>query len=79
MRTATVVFMLLVFIATPATAQEWAEYVDRESGFKVNFPGTPTLAETTWTGSGIRESSIRSQKFLHFLSSAWRSSLRPPK
>lgn len=48
MRTATIVFILLVFIAAPATAQEWAEYVDRENGFKVNFPGTPKVTETTW-------------------------------
>jgi hypothetical protein len=48
MRTSISVFVLLLLISTPAIAQEWDEYVDRESGFKVNFPGMPKVTETTW-------------------------------
>jgi len=29
-------------------AQEWTEYVDRTDGFSVNFPGQPTIRETTY-------------------------------
>ena len=29
-------------------AQEWIEYVDRTDGFSVNFPGQPTIRETTY-------------------------------
>ena len=29
--------------STPAAAQEWAEYVNREQHFSVNFPGQPTI------------------------------------
>src|SRR5689334_24774567 len=48
MRTAIRVFVLLLLVSTFAMAQEWDEYVDRENGFKVNFPGMPKVTETTW-------------------------------
>ena len=32
-----------------ASAQEWDEYVNTTEGFKINFPGTPKVTETTWT------------------------------
>jgi hypothetical protein len=34
--------------ATPAWAQEWTEFVSREDGFMTNFPGTPTVTQTTY-------------------------------
>ena len=33
----------------PATAQEWAEYVALQDGFRMNFPGKPRVTESTWT------------------------------
>jgi hypothetical protein len=33
----------------PASAQDWTEYVSKEDGFGVNFPGQPQVRETTWT------------------------------
>jgi hypothetical protein len=35
-------------MAGPAAAQEWDEYVNIQDGFKINFPGTPKITETTW-------------------------------
>jgi hypothetical protein len=48
MRTAMRVFILVLLVSPFAIAQEWDEYVDRESGFKVLFPGAPKVTETTW-------------------------------
>ena len=31
---------------TPAVAQEWADFVSREDGFKVNFPAARMYATT---------------------------------
>ena len=44
----TVTAALVVFLAVQARAQEWTEFVSREDGFKVNFPGMPALTETTY-------------------------------
>jgi hypothetical protein len=30
-------------------AQDWAEYTSIQDGFRVDFPGTPTITETKWT------------------------------
>ena len=32
----------------PAFAQEWSEFANREDRFTCNFPGQPTVTETTW-------------------------------
>src|SRR5437899_1771952 len=48
MRTAALVLMFLVSVSTPAIAQEWTEFVDRDNGFKLDFPGTPKITDTTW-------------------------------
>jgi hypothetical protein len=48
MRTAVFVGVLIVSTAHLAGAQEWAEYVSTQDGFKINFPGQPKIAETTW-------------------------------
>ena len=33
---------------TPARAQDWIDFVSRDDGFKVNFPGQPTTTQTTF-------------------------------
>ena len=47
MRTTALVFAMLS-VSGPAVAQPWTEYVSTQDGFKVNFPGQPTVTETTW-------------------------------
>lgn len=47
MRTTALVFAMLS-VSGPAVAQQWTEYVNTQDGFKVNFPGQPTVTETTW-------------------------------
>lgn len=39
----------LVLTGAGASAQDWEEYQNIPDGFKVNFPGKPTVTETTWT------------------------------
>jgi len=47
---------LIVFVATasilsasgPVFGQDWIEYANREDRFTCNFPGQPTVSETTW-------------------------------
>ena len=39
----------LVSMAGVASAQEWDQYVSLQDGFRLNFPGTPTITEGTWT------------------------------
>ncbi len=34
--------------AAPARAQSWSEFVSREDGFTVNFPGEPEVLESTY-------------------------------
>ena len=40
--------LLLVAFAGPVSAQDWEEYISRTDGFRVNFPGQPKIAETTY-------------------------------
>ena len=47
MRTIVLVFAMLS-VSGSAAAQQWTEYVNTQDGFKVNFPGQPTVTETTW-------------------------------
>ena len=47
MRTTALVFAMLS-VSGSAVAQQWTEYVNTQDGFKVNFPGQPTVTETTW-------------------------------
>jgi hypothetical protein len=49
MRLRVVVFGLLLLIPRAAHAQEWDEYTSLQDGFRLNFPGTPTITETKWT------------------------------
>ena len=48
MRAVAVVAALLLSMAATASAQEWDEFVSKEDGFKVDFPGTPKVTATTW-------------------------------
>lgn len=43
------VLVLMCGVATPAVAQEWTEYVNREDRFSIVFPGEPQVAQTTYT------------------------------
>jgi len=40
---------LLLALTVPASAQEWADYVSKEDLFTGNFPGQPTVTQTTYT------------------------------
>jgi hypothetical protein len=46
--TAVVSALWILSLAAPALAQEWAEFTNREDGFRVNFPGDPKVAQTTY-------------------------------
>jgi hypothetical protein len=39
---------LVLALSAPALAQEWTEFVSREDRFTANFPGKPTITETTY-------------------------------
>ena len=39
---------LLIMLPGLAAAQEWDQFVSREDGFKIDFPGTPKVAEAPW-------------------------------
>ena len=39
----------LLAVAWPVSAQAWDEYVARQDGFRMNFPGQPRVTEGTWT------------------------------
>ena len=39
----------ILAIPAPAFAQGWSEYASQEDRFTCNFPGEPTVTETTWT------------------------------
>ena len=40
---------LLLVVSSNAFAQEWQEFFSKEERFSCNFPGKPTVTETTWT------------------------------
>jgi hypothetical protein len=48
MRFATVVLASMLFLPSAASAQEWNEYINKEDGFRVGFPGQPTVTNTTY-------------------------------
>jgi hypothetical protein len=50
MRTRAFVFgLLLLSLPWSAAAQEWDEFTSLQDGFRLNFPGKPTVTETKWT------------------------------
>jgi hypothetical protein len=40
---------LVLALSSAALAQEWEEFLSPEERFTCNFPGKPTITETTWT------------------------------
>ena len=48
MRKTAFVLALVLSIPGAAAAQDWDLYTNIQDGFKVNFPGQPQIAETTW-------------------------------
>ena len=48
MRFGIIAAALLCLASAPAAAQEWEEFVSREDGFSMNFPGQPTITSTTY-------------------------------
>ena len=49
MRLTAIVLALVLSVSGSAAAQEWDLYTNIQDGFKVNFPGQPTVTSTTWT------------------------------
>jgi hypothetical protein len=41
--------VLVLALSSSAFAQEWEEFFSKEERFTCNFPGKPTITETTWT------------------------------
>jgi hypothetical protein len=48
MRVTAVLFGLVLSLPALAAGQEWQEYVSKQDGFAINFPGQPKITETTW-------------------------------
>ena len=48
MRTTTFVFAFILSISGLAAGQEWADYQNIPDGFKIMFPGQPTVTNITW-------------------------------
>jgi len=49
MRTTVLVLAVILSVSGIAAAQEWADYSNPRDGFKIIFPGQPTVSTTTWT------------------------------
>jgi hypothetical protein len=49
MRVALMVVASVLSLSVSAFGQDWTEYANTEDGFKVVFPGSPTVMETTFT------------------------------
>ena len=47
-RATALVLAFVLSMAVPAVAQEWTDYQNIQDGFKIVFPGQPTVTETTW-------------------------------
>ena len=44
-----IVALFILSSSVPALAQEWIEFVSRDDRFTCNFPGQPTISQTTFT------------------------------
>ncbi|MBI4888347.1 MAG: hypothetical protein HY824_14730 [Acidobacteria bacterium] len=49
MRVPVLLAALTLSLSTSASAQDWTEYISREDGFRVDFPGQPTITQRTYT------------------------------
>ena len=45
----TLIAACVLLLSGPAFAQEWKGYASRQDGFTANFPGDPTITDTTYT------------------------------
>ena len=43
-----VIVASFVLLSSSAAAQEYSEYISKEDGFRVTFPGQPTISTTTY-------------------------------
>ena len=48
MRVAFMVVVSILSLSAPGLAQGWEEYINVEDGFRVDFPGQPTITQTTF-------------------------------
>jgi hypothetical protein len=48
MRLTSIIAAFIFFGSGPALAQEWIEFVSRDDRFTANFPGQPTITQTTY-------------------------------
>ena len=48
MRVTVLLLASVLFACAPAFAQEWELYTNNEDGFKLDFPGTPKITQTTF-------------------------------
>jgi hypothetical protein len=48
MRVTALLLALLLCLCGPAFAQDWELYTSNEDGFKLDFPGTPRMTQTTF-------------------------------
>ncbi|HXD15967.1 MAG TPA: hypothetical protein VN654_03055 [Vicinamibacterales bacterium] len=48
MRVIAIAVSVMLLAAGTAAAQEWEEFVSKDDGFKVDFPGKPTVTDMTW-------------------------------
>jgi hypothetical protein len=48
MRVTTLLLASVLFVCGPAFAQDWEEYINKDDGFRVDFPGPPKVTETTF-------------------------------
>ena len=48
MRLIALVIVSVISTTAAAAAQDWTEYTSRQDGFTINFPGQPTIGDTTW-------------------------------
>jgi hypothetical protein len=48
MRATVFAVLAALSIAASASAQDWEQYVSIKDGFKIDFPGQPTITDTTW-------------------------------
>ena len=48
MRVTALLFASVFFACAPAFAQDWDQFTFKDDGFKVDFPGTPKVTDTTW-------------------------------
>jgi hypothetical protein len=48
MRVTTLVLASALGLSASGFAQEWSEYINRDDGFRVDFPGPPTIRQTTF-------------------------------